>query len=88
CNHLRGGLKRPSPSGRPRKTALPDLVVALVVAELVESHGIRAVGNVASENKESACAIVAQAMSELGRSPRSFSAIEKVWFASKRDEHD
>lgn len=88
CDHLGGKLMRPRPPGRTRKTVLSDLMLAQVVAELVEKHGIKAVGNVASENEGSACAIVAQAMKELGQPPRSFSAVEKAWFASRRGKRD
>lgn len=86
--YLIGKINRPRPKGRRRKTALSDLAIFNVVAELVEIYGIKAVGNVVSEHEGSACAIVAQAMKELDRQPSSFSTVEKVWFSHKRDKPD
>lgn len=79
---LRGDVEKPQGTAGAHTAEGLHLVIYLAVQMLVE-RGMRATRNDASA-PESACDAVASAMTELGREPRTFHGVKKIWLAMRR----
>lgn len=75
---LRGEIEKPqSNGGRPRNTDT-DVAIVSAVSWLTNLKDVPATRNDAS-SPYSACDAIAAALTDLGRSPRTFEGVKKIW---------
>lgn len=70
---------RPGKDGRPKDVKEREYFIAVVIYEVHCIFGVPPTRNDASDHRDSACDIVADAMTALRKRPSSFSRLKRIW---------
>lgn len=83
---LRGELERPSERGTPKVHPSRNRILYALLLEIVDRFGVPPTRNKATPAGMSACDIVAEAMPNDARLPKTYSVLEQIWLAGPREE--
>lgn len=82
---LRGHCTEPSPRGAPKLHPSRDRILQALLTDIAERFGLTPTRNKASATI-SACDIVAEAMPNKARLPKSYVALERIWLRGQRED--
>lgn len=82
---MRGQRTEPSARGAPKLHPSRDRILHALLMDIAERFGLRPTRNKASA-AISACDIVAEAMPKNARLPKSYVALERIWFRGQRKD--
>lgn len=85
---LSGQRRHPPARGTPKVHPSRDPIIYAVLHDVAEIFGVPPTRNKASTSRISACDIVAAAMPNKPRLPKSYAALERIWIKGQSEDED